>query len=63
MLLIRLNRIEADTSGQNAAQRAQIAGGLINAGGGDLSAGAKGGTAKSLPTAFVGGKEATSRRQ
>lgn len=48
-------QVEADTSRQNAAQRAQIAGGLINAGGGALSAGAKGGAAGAAHGAYVGG--------
>lgn len=49
-------QVEADTSRQNAAQRAQIAGGLINAGGGALSAGAKGGAAGAAHGALIGGQ-------
>lgn len=44
-------QVEAETSRQNAAQRAQIAGGLINAGGGIAAAGAKG----AAHGAYVGG--------
>ncbi len=49
-------QVEADTSRQNAAQRSQIAGGLINAGGGALSAGAKGGAAGAAHGALIGGQ-------